>query len=221
MSDAAQEGPLHLGEILAVALVVASSLVCLAAREVAVGRDEAAEAEAAASRSDWIEAVAHARAAAEATAPWSPWPERGARRLESLARDAEVRGDDTTALLAWGALRSAAIATRGLGHDTSDWRAAAEHGIARVAQPDVAARDDRDRDAGGVPYVPGTELRRRDFPSDGSIALLGASLAAAVIGVARLARPRFATPSLRWAAALVAGGFLAYAAVLLMNGSPP
>jgi hypothetical protein len=217
MTDPAPEGSLHRGEILAVALVVASSLVCLVAREVALGREEDAAAEAAASRSDWIEAVAHARAAAEATAPWSPWPDRGARRLESLARDAEGRGDDTTALLAWGALRSAAIATRGLGHDASDWRAAAEHGIARVAS---ARADVPPSDGGGADPL-ATALRRRDLPSDGSIALLGASLAAAVLGVARLARARSGGPSLRLAAALVAGGFLAYAAVLLMNGSPP
>jgi hypothetical protein len=204
------------GEIVAAALVVASSLAWLAAREMAVGQREDAAAEAAVARSQWIDAIAHSRSAAEAVAPWSPWPERGAHRLEALARDAEARGDDVTALLAWGALRSAAIATRSLGPGGIDWRTAADHGIDRVA----AWR--RDTSSGATTGPAAAEplriaLGHDDAPSTGSLALLAAALVAAVAGLAGLTRTRTAEAGARMAVALVAGGFLAYAAGLLLN----
>ena len=97
------------------ALVVVAAVAVLTAREIATGQSEVAAADAAAARSDWGEAIVHARAAAEALVPGSPWPERGWERLEAVGHDAEARGDDATALLAYGAMRAAALTTRAPG----------------------------------------------------------------------------------------------------------
>src|SRR4029077_2328210 len=95
-------------------LVTTSVLAVAAARERSIAEREAAAADAAAARSDWLEAVGHARAAAEAMLPGSPWPDQGFRRLEATGHDAEARGDLETALLAYGAMRTASLATRSI-----------------------------------------------------------------------------------------------------------
>jgi hypothetical protein len=112
---------------------VAAALAVASAREESIGRTETAAADSAAANSDWLTAIGHARAAAEAFVPGSPWPERGLRRLEAIGHDAEARGDLETALLAYGAMRTASLATRSLGSPMSEWRARAEGGLARVA----------------------------------------------------------------------------------------
>jgi hypothetical protein len=114
-------------------LAVASVLAAATLREGSIAERESAAADAAAAKSDWSDAIAHARAAAEATVPGSPWPERGFRRLEATGHDAEARGDLDTALLAYGAMRTASLATRSLVSRNDDWRARAEGGLARVA----------------------------------------------------------------------------------------
>jgi hypothetical protein len=117
-------------------LVVVGVVAVVALRQVSIGQREVAAADEAAARSDWPEAIAHARAAAEALVPGSPWPERGKLRLEAIGRDAEARGDDETSLLAYGALRTAALATSappGLWSSSRSWRPIAEEGLARVA----------------------------------------------------------------------------------------
>ena len=93
--------------------VVVSVLAITALRESATSRAEALAADAAAATSDWPEAIAHARAAAEAYVPGSPWSEHALRKLAALGHDAEARGDDADALLAYGAMRTAALGTRG------------------------------------------------------------------------------------------------------------
>jgi hypothetical protein len=136
---------------LALAAAVLLALVAVAtARETALGRSELEAADRAAAATDWLEAIGHARAAAEAVAPGSPWPERACVRLESIGRDAEARGDQTTALLAYGALRSAAIATRVPLLGNSPWRDRADDDLARVA---ASNRDP------SVPHVTATEMR--------------------------------------------------------------
>jgi hypothetical protein len=140
-------------------LVTASVLAVAAARERSIAEREAAAADAAAARSDWLDAVGHARAAAEAVVPGSPWPDQGFRRLEATGHDAEARGDLETALLAYGAMRTASLATRSILARNDAWRARAEGGLARVAAvhpeitgPRVSAQSMRSAlEEGGAP----------------------------------------------------------------------
>ncbi len=118
------------------ALVLAGVAVVLSvvvARETSTGENEVAAADANMAKGNWPDAISHARAAAEAMTPGSPWPERGLRRLESIGRDATARGDESTARLAYAAMRTAALETRSLGSDRSDWVARADEGLSRLA----------------------------------------------------------------------------------------
>jgi hypothetical protein len=186
------------------ALIVSAVVAIVTVREISIGREEVAEAEAASARSDWRAAVAHARAAAEAFLPGSPWPSRGALRLQTIGRDAEIRGDDETALLAYGALRTAMLATRApiATSATDRWRTTAEGGLARVAaswsrpaSSDGAemARGARvpSRLAVGAPLVATTSIldELRDMQPVGSSALaaIGAASLAVIFALVRLA----------------------------------
>src|SRR5688572_462216 len=62
-------------------------------------------------RKDFVEAIVFARAAAEARCPFCSAPEIGYARLYAIAKDAETRGDDVTAIAAWRAVRAAALGT--------------------------------------------------------------------------------------------------------------
>jgi hypothetical protein len=161
------------------ALAVLAVAIVATARETSMGRSEMEAADGAAAASDWVDAIAHARAAAEAVAPGSPWPERGRTRLDAIGREAEGRGDETTALLAYGALRAAALATRLPGWSSSAWRQKADEGIARVA----AAHADR---SNAAPTIEATRdaLRGNEPPSPMHLALLGAGALCALIGLA-------------------------------------
>lgn len=121
------------GHVILLATVVAATLGIAAARQAAAGATAIAAADADAARGAWPEAIAHARAAAEAVAPGSPWPERGFRRLESIGRDATVRGDESTARLAYAAMRTAAVEARSPWSDHADWVDRAEAGLTRLA----------------------------------------------------------------------------------------
>jgi hypothetical protein len=193
-------------------LVVLAVLAVATARELTIGRDELAAADAAAEKSDWLETIGHARAAAEALVPGSPWPERGFRRLEAVGHDAEVRGDDETALLAYGAIRTAALATRAIGWSGDRWRMAAEGGLARVA----AAR--KDSSAPRVTAEAMLEaLRKSETPATSTLAALAASAFAMVTGFARLALFGAEGRGGYAARVLAAAGFVGYALVLWMN----
>jgi hypothetical protein len=119
------------------ALVVAGVLGVAASREASAGATEMAAADSDAARGDWPDAIAHARAAAEAFVPASPWPERGFRRLESIGRDATARGDEPTARLAFAAMRTAALETRSPWSDRADWIDRAERGLSQLATTPV------------------------------------------------------------------------------------
>jgi hypothetical protein len=190
------------------ALVVVAATAVLTGRELAVGQAEVTAADAAAARSDWGEAVVHARAAAEALVPGSPWPARGWGRLEAIGHDAEARGDDATAMLAYGAMRSAALATRAPGSGSDRWRTKAEDALARVASYRREAR---------APSAPAASmldaLRETEPPPTGTLALLALSGVAMLGGLARLAW----AGGERAAQVLAAIGFVAYAVVLLMT----
>jgi hypothetical protein len=100
--------------------------------ETSTGASELAVADADAVKGAWPEAIAHARAAAVAVAPGSPWPERGFRRLESIGRDAIARGDESTARLAYAAMQTAASEARSPWSDHADWSERAEEGLSRI-----------------------------------------------------------------------------------------
>jgi hypothetical protein len=191
------------------ALAVVAVIAVVTARQVAVGAAEIAAADGAAAKSDWPEAIAHARAAAEALAPASPWPERGYRRLEAVGHDAETRGDDTTAMLAYGAMRTAALATRGPGSRSDAWRTTAEEGLARVA----GAR--RDVDAPHVPAESMLEaLRASEAPATWTLAALAVAVMAMVGGLAFVA---WRGARARAAELVAAAGFVGYAVLLLLR----
>jgi hypothetical protein len=165
------------------ALLVAASVVAIAtAREASIGKTEVAAADAAAANSDWFQAIAHARAAAEAVAPGSSWPEQGLRRLEALGRDAEARGDLETALVAYGAMRTGSLATGSPWAAAGDWRARAEDGLARAAaaRPEVTG-----------PHVSAQavleDLQRAKAPPGADFTVLCVSAVATVAGLAWLA----------------------------------
>ncbi|HEY5241226.1 MAG TPA: hypothetical protein VIJ22_07170, partial [Polyangiaceae bacterium] len=148
------------------------------------------------------------RAAAEALVPGSPWPARGWSRLEAIGHDAEARGDDATAMLAYGAMRSAALATRAPGAGSDRWRSKAEDALVRVASY---------RKEVGAPTTPAASmldaLHDTEPPATGTLALLALSGVAMLGGLARLA---WASGE-RAAQVVAAVGFIAYAVVLLMT----
>ena len=113
----------------AATLVGVVAVAC--AREASVGPAEMAAADAAAARADWPAAIGHARSAAEAVLPGASWPDQALRRLQTIGTDAEARGDRETALLAYGAMQTAAVT--GMPWPRRDaWRTLADAGIARL-----------------------------------------------------------------------------------------
>lgn len=193
------------------AMVVVAVVAIVTVRQVATGRAEVAMADEAAGKSDWAEAIAHARAAAEALAPGSPWPERGWLRLEAIGHDAEARGDDETALLAYGAMRAAALAIKGPGSGWQRRRDQADEGLARVAAslrdptgPKVTAESMLDA------------LRTDDTPPTWGLLTLAAAAIAMIGGLGRLAWLGPEAARARVAQAVAAAGFVAYAVVLLV-----
>jgi hypothetical protein len=199
-----------------VGALVALSMVAVVgvstARELAIGQSEVAAADAAAARSDWGETVAHARAAAEALVPGSPWPARGWARLEAVGHDAEARGDDATAMLAYGAMRAAALATRAPGAGSERWQARAQEGLARVA----SSRTDP-----GSPRVTADSmleaLRQNEPPATWTVTVLGASGVAMLGGLAWLAWAGERASRARLAQAITAAGAITYVVVLLAS----
>jgi hypothetical protein len=193
-------------------LVVVAAVVALTAAEVALGHEELQAADVAAATADWPNAIAHARAAAEAQAPGSPWPQRGMLRLSAIGHDAEARGDDATALLAYGAMRTAALATRAPGTGSTAWRSKAEEGLARAA----ASRQDS-----SAPRVTADAMRAAlaedDVPPTARLALLAAGTLSMLGGLASLVRPKTDPRRNQMAQGAAVLGFVAYVAALLMN----
>jgi hypothetical protein len=126
-------GVRRVGRAAWVAGVVFVAVVVVAiAHQYGIGQTQAAAAESDAGRGDWTGAIMHARAAAEAAAPGSRWPDEGFRRLEAIGHDAEARADGRTALVAYGAMLTAASDRFGMGA----WHARAEVALARLGQRD-------------------------------------------------------------------------------------
>jgi hypothetical protein len=194
------------------ALLLVVVVAIVTARQLQTGHAEVDLADAAARKSDWPMAVAHARAAAEALAPGSPWPERGWLRLAAIGHDAEARGDDETALLAYGAMRAAALATRGPLSGWAKRRAQAEEGLARVAASERSP---------AVQHVTAESmldaLRETEPPATWLLCTLAAAALAMMAGLARLAWLGRDAAGARVAQVVAAAGLLAYAAVTLMR----
>lgn len=193
-----------------IALALFTTLGVLTARELTIGRDAIGAADDAAARSDWREAVAQARTAAEALAPGSPWPERGLRRLEAVGHDAEARGDDATALLAYGAIRTAALETRAPGTWSDRWRHTAEEGVVRVA---TASKDAPRPRPGAVLQA----LQSDSPPSPWRLVVLSLSALATLGALATLAWSDGTSRVERMAQSIAATGFLVYAAAIFTN----
>jgi hypothetical protein len=114
------------------ALAVALVVVCAAwASRRSDGRKALDAAESALARGESFEAIALSRKAAEARCPGCDTPERAYAQLETLAADAEQRGDPRTALAAWRAVRAASLATTVMS-SSSPRRSKAEGEIARL-----------------------------------------------------------------------------------------
>jgi hypothetical protein len=195
------------------ALVLVAVVAIVTVREVAIGRAEVSLADAAVQKSDWPEAIGHARAAAEALVPGSPWPEQGWRRLEAIGHDAEARGDDETALIAYGAMRAAAMATRAPGSGWAGRKSQAEEALARVAGAN--------RDPTGPRVMPDSmleALRDQAPPGPWMLVALAASAIATLVALARLAWLGDAAARARVTQGVAAIGFIAYALVALTTG---
>lgn len=193
-----------------VAFAALAALVVLGLHTASAGRAALAAADSAAARSDWREAVAQARTAAEALAPGTPWRARGFRRLEAIGHDAEARGDDAIALLAYGAMRTAALETSGPGTSSERWRQTAEEGLVRVAQDSKDAPHPR----AGVMLA---ALQAETPPSPWRLAALSLSALATLAALGALAWADLHSRLERMAQIVAAAGFAAYALTLWLG----
>jgi hypothetical protein len=173
-----------LGSDVSVVLAVLIAVVTVASfREVALGKEEFAAADEAATRAAWPEAIWHARSAAESYVPGSPWPELALRKLDAIGREAAVRGDRSTALLAFGAVRTAALTTRFPGHSNALWCSLADDALVRLAAsaPDVAHSDT-------WALAMRADLQESSLPSLGALTTISVSALAIVLGIVAFSR---------------------------------
>ncbi len=161
------------------------------AHELTVGARAMRESDEAFAKGDLPTAIIQAHAAAEAMVPTSPYPARGYARLDAIARDAESRGDDTTAGAAWRAMRSAAKATR----TSEPWIERANQGISRTGAHAARSPDDAARcvgstsaicDQGAIEKRIGDALAEDDTPNALTFVLLGSGSIVFFFGAARL-----------------------------------
>ncbi len=99
----------------AVAMAMLLAIVALAAitaRAVQTGEREMRLSDDAFNRGDVAAALAHARKAAVSYAPGAPHVSAAFRRMTAVAIGSEARGDSQNAVLAWEAVRGAALETR-------------------------------------------------------------------------------------------------------------
>jgi hypothetical protein len=161
-------------------LLVSSTLAALTARELILGESGVRDCDALLARGDLAGAIDAARSAAEASAPASPYPERGYARLEAIARAAEEREDDTTAAAAWRSVRSAAMAST----SATPHRQLADEALARLATHTRGATLPVDPAAAQASMA--AALGRDDRPATAAFVLLGAGAAAFFAGMVQL-----------------------------------
>ena len=177
------------------------------------GRAALEEADHAAKKGDRVEAIASARRAAMARCPGCAAPSLAYARLESIAREAEAKADEPTALAAWRATRAATLATVVVDPE-GERRTRADNEIARLehrvdmaaaatgGQASPAATEDRVRQALAAPAVPSTFV----------FVILGVGGVLFALGAVRFARAK--APSIPDAALALAGILGAAAGVL-------
>ncbi len=199
--------PLALLAVLLVAVTAATSL-----REVAIGKAEMAAAEEAMTRSAWTDAIGHARSAAEAFVPGGPWVEQGLQRLDDIGRDAAIRGDRKVALLAYGAMRTSALATHTLVAPNTHWRSVAEDALARLAasDPEIAHSQEWTRAARA-------DLDDSSLPPLWVLGAMSCSLLGILVGLASLGAAGRLSSRASIAKIGITLGFAAYAAILLLS----
>jgi hypothetical protein len=177
------------------------------------GHRALADCDSALLRGDAVEAILFARAAAQARCPLCESPDLGYARLYAIAKEAEGRGDNATAIAAWRAVRTATI-TASVLDASPPRRERADVEIARLGHRiDAAAAA-----AGGTPTPAATEehlrsaLATSSVPSGATFVLLAFGGVAFFFGAARFAFRRGARADLATAAA---GAALAASGVLL------
>ena len=166
---------------MAVLLFLAVTLAAFAGRQAMLGAAAVRQCDAQLAVGDLAGAIDAARGAAEARAPFSPYPERGYSRLEAIARASEARDDDATAAAAWRAVRAAALATVTVG-GPSPHLAAANEGLSRLSRSARTVADARPADPAAFHDAMMTMLARDDTPSTASFVLLGAGGLAFFVG---------------------------------------
>ncbi len=184
----------------------------LTLRELAIGKAEIAATDEAVTRSAWPDAIGHARAAAEAFVPGGPWVDRGLQRLDAMGKDAATRGDRSTALLAYGAMRTAVLATHTPTTPNADWRATAEDGLARLAASDPELQRS-DAWASALRSDLGGPL----LPSKWVLGSLSCSLLAVLFGLASLASSAWRSSETSVARILIGLGVATYTISLLLS----
>ncbi|MEI7894568.1 MAG: hypothetical protein WCI05_15845 [Myxococcales bacterium] len=161
-----------------VAILTVGLIGITALREHSAGAEAWERSERALAKGDRMEAVRAAGRAASAFVPGGSFSELGCRRLETLAREAEVRGDDQTALAAWRTLRAAVVSTRAMGIGRESWRRLADEGVVRIA---VHAGGEQALRSGALSGA----LSREWTPSSGAFAALALAVALFLGGAAR------------------------------------
>jgi hypothetical protein len=94
---------------------------------------------AAATRGDYITAIAGYESAIHMYTPWSPTVEAAAQRLWAIGEGFERMGDATRALIAYRSLRSSFYAVRGLSAPGKGWIARCDGKIAALVKAEGQA----------------------------------------------------------------------------------
>lgn len=188
-------------KLITAAIVAAVVLGALITRAIWEGRSALHDGDAAAARGEPRAAIEAWRRAARWYVPLAPHVGAAYGRLERMAGDAEVHGDRVTALEAWRAVRSSALATRWVVTPHADAKARADQRIAALmaeepvwGQP-VPAGEDPSRlaapDAGATPAARqafyAAQLARDGAPSLGWVVVALIGFAAWLGGCVRFA----------------------------------
>lgn len=160
-------------------------LFAMTARSVVSGQNELEAAERAFDAGDLRQAVVHARRSASWWVPGAPHVQRAYERLNVIARGAEAAGQPEVALLAWSAVRGAALEGAHPLREPPPELAVAELAIARLQASALLQRND-----GQQPHTERDLLRRLRVESGPSalwLGVLGLGFLLVIAGLAWLA----------------------------------
>jgi hypothetical protein len=152
----------------------------LSTRVILQGESELAASDAAFDRGELGPALDHARRSATLYAPGAPHVDRAYERLTALARGAEAAGQPKIALLAWQAVRSAALESRHLWLPRGQELERANQNLARL---EAFSRDEADGERIKDRTRALSRLNIDDAPAPGWIAVLGAGFLLALAGL--------------------------------------